>query len=366
MAYSKYGASSNADCVESQSGDADYSTVGCTAQGDYIIGYFDANTCDGNYFIKGSSALPDGSSFSKYTSAFSAIKCHAMDAVNDKTALTTLLSNSWACDVALYRMQCPDPYQLKGFYNFAIQTVINGGNPVRAYNQLVWRNEIRLVSWMLLLASALILFMAFSIKVCVLKRKPGSKPSSFEEDDVAPSSLTLGKTKIALSDGGKTRKVLHNVSSKTLAAYARVFDGVEKLNSQLRGKKQEERTFQNSSSSTPRKATSPQENSDGGGYASPSYANPRELERSTTPSTARHELNACETDESQEVDFVDIATEDVVSDTVEKEPEVVRTQSFIKKFLSSTPKVKSPMKTNSPSSPVTTNSPSKGPRRTIM
>jgi len=279
-----YGGDSNADCVASNGyGDASYSTLGCAANGNFMIGFFDGNSCDGNYYVGGSD------DFSKYNSVFKAVKCHEMSVVNDSTALSTLLSNSWACDVRTYGSRCPDPHQLKGYYEYALQTAAAGGNPMRAYNQLRWKDQLRLFSWVLMGLSFLILFAAFSIKQCAVKKRPDGLPdSSSFTDDESPnaSAMTVGKTRIELEDGGKLKNVMETVSSKTLfvAGWFQSKFG--------RGEKETERTFQ---ASSPDK----QDADDAAvGYKSP---NPKsysqiDMTRSTTPSTAR-KINATESDD---------------------------------------------------------------------
>ncbi|KAL7430735.1 hypothetical protein ACHAXM_002334 [Skeletonema potamos] len=279
-----YGGDSNADCVASNGyGDASYSTLGCAANGNFMIGFFDGNSCDGNYYVGGSD------DFSKYNSVFKAVKCHEMSVVNDSTALSTLLSNSWACDVRTYGSRCPDPHQLKGYYEYALQTAAAGGNPMRAYNQLRWKDQLRLFSWVLMGLSFLILFAAFSIKQCAVKKRPDGLPvSSSFTDDESPnaSAMTVGKTRIELEDGGKLKNVMETVSSKTLfvAGWFQSKFG--------RGEKEKERTFQ---ASSPDK----QDADDAAvGYKNP---NPKsysqiDMTRSTTPSTAR-KINATESDD---------------------------------------------------------------------
>jgi hypothetical protein len=278
-----YGGDSNADCVASNgNGDASYSTLGCAADGNYMIGFFDGNSCDGNYYVGGSN------DFSRYTSIFKAVKCHEMSVVNDMTALNTLLSNSWACDVRTYGTRCPDPFQLKGYYEYALQTAAAGGNPIRAYNQLIWKDQIRLFSWVLMGISGLLLFAAFSIKQCVIKKPLDGLPS-FDDEGVSPtaSHMTVGKTRIELEDGGKLKNTMETVSVKTLSAAAW-------LQSKFGRGKDPERTFQ---SSSPEKNASDDDASTGYKGPDAKLSSRVELTRSLTPSTARRELNTCGTDD---------------------------------------------------------------------
>lgn len=281
--YGNKGAYSNADCV---AGDNGYSTLGCSASGEFIIASFGGNTCDGNYFQGGSE------SFSGYNSNFRNVKCHEMEASgSDRNALYTLLQGSWACDVRTFGDACPDPYQRKGYYEYALQTAQAGGNPIRAYNHLVWKDELRLFSWILLAVSGLLFFAAFSIKQCAIKKQPGgSLAASTFDEEVSPnaSAMTAGSFRFELEDGGKLKNVMERVSAKTLntAAWLQWKLGM--------GQKPEpERTFQ---SESPTKKKNAEE-----GYMSPTSQNEPagiQLTRSTTPSQARQGLTMCDTTES--------------------------------------------------------------------
>ena len=115
--YQGDGASSNADCMYSND-DGSYSTLGCSSDGEYIVGYFGGNTCDGNYFT-------GGSNFNSYTNAFQSAKCQSVDA----DTVYKLLSISWACDVRLYpNGQCPDVWGRKSFYEYALAVAHEGAS----------------------------------------------------------------------------------------------------------------------------------------------------------------------------------------------------------------------------------------------
>jgi Spy/CpxP family protein refolding chaperone len=276
---------SNAKCVYTKrNGAASYSTLGCAADGNFMIGFFNGKSCDGNYYVGGSD------DFSRYNDVFKAVKCHEMSVVDDMNALYTLLSNSWACDVRTYGTRCPDPFKLKGYYEYALQTAAAGGNPIRAYNNLAWKDQLRLFSWVLMGISIALLFAAFSIKQCVIKKPLDGFPSSNEEEGVSPtaSHMTVGKTRIELEDGGKLKNTMETVSTKTLSAAAW-------LQSKFGRGKDPERTFQ---SSSPEKKNSSDDDASTG-YKSPDakLSSRVELTRSLTPSTARRELNTCGTDD---------------------------------------------------------------------
>jgi hypothetical protein len=282
------GAYSNSECVDvdgGYDGQASYSTLGCSSSGEFSVAYFDGNSCDGNYFV-------GAETNDKYNSAFEGVeKCQNVE----KAALYTLLSSSsWACDVRLYpNGQCPDPYQSKAYYEYALSVAHSGGNPIRAYRHLVWKDQLRFISWMLFLASCIVLFVAFSIKHCAARKMP-SRPTLIS----SASCLTFGDTKIELDDGGKTMKVMERVSKKALAAAASVSAGIGWLRKKFLGKGSDssERTFQSSSGSSEEswyKYPEPEESKSGS----------VQLARmATTPSTVCRVAFACDMDEnSQEV-----------------------------------------------------------------
>ena len=291
---------SNADCVENENGG--YSTLGCASDGEFLIGNFDGYTCDGNYFNGG-----DASSFNSYNTNFEKVKCHYMSPTSDLSAVKTLLSNSWACDVRTFGDTCPDPYQRKGYYEYALQTAQNGGNPIRAYNRLVWKSELRLFSWTLLAISGLIFFAAFSIKQCAIKKRVdgnNSLANSSYDDQLSPtaSAMTVGSTLFELEDGGKLKKIMEGVSSKTLA-YAAWLQW--KVGMGKKPEEEEDRTFQTSS---PEKSVGGGTGGTDGSVAAEGYKSPEsnsggggdvlQLTRSTTPSQARREMNMVNSNES--------------------------------------------------------------------
>eukprot|EP00574_Skeletonema_japonicum_P006829 CAMPEP_0201718490 /NCGR_PEP_ID=MMETSP0593-20130828/3992_1 /ASSEMBLY_ACC=CAM_ASM_000672 /TAXON_ID=267983 /ORGANISM="Skeletonema japonicum, Strain CCMP2506" /LENGTH=553 /DNA_ID=CAMNT_0048208801 /DNA_START=147 /DNA_END=1808 /DNA_ORIENTATION=- len=284
--YGNYGAYSNADCVAGYNGG--YSTLGCSASGEFLIGNFGGNSCDGNYFQDGKSEA-----FSSYNSNFREVKCHGMDVETDKSSLYTLLQGSWACDVRTFGDSCPDPYQRKGYYEYALQTAQAGGNPIRAYNHLMWKDELRLFSWVLLAVSLLLFFAAFSIKQCAIKKQPaGSLAASTFDEELSPtaSAMTAGSFRFELEDGGKLKNIMEDVSAKTLAGAAWFQWKIGRGN-----KPEAERTFQSGESSPEKKDADE-------GYKSPPASENEpvgiQLTRSTTPSQARLGLTVCDTNES--------------------------------------------------------------------
>lgn len=308
--YGNDGAYSNADCVAANDG---YSTLGCSASGEFIIASFGGNTCDGNYYQGGSA------SFSGYNSNFRNVKCHGMDVSGtERNALYTLLQGSWACDVRTFGDACPDPYQRKGYYEYALQTAQAGGNPIRAYNHLVWKDELRLFSWILLAVSGLMFFAAFSIKQCAIKKQPNSLASSTFDEEISPnaSAMTAGSFRFELEDGGKLKNVMERVSDRTLNIAAWLQWKVGK------GQKPEpERTFQSESS--------PTKSSDAEGYKSPASKDEPiaiQLTRSTTPSQARQGLTMCDTNESA-LEMAPVSPENAASPQAEEKPWVTMNKS---------------------------------------
>ena len=138
------------------------STLGCTSEGKYDVGVFKGGSCDGNYFLK------TIDKFRGYNRQYWGVGCHSLwnrDA-NEVTyeRMEELLSNSWACDITLYPDSCPDPYGVKGHYEYALRTAAQGGDPMRAYRASVWRRPIRAFSWVLAFATAVVLLVTYNVK----------------------------------------------------------------------------------------------------------------------------------------------------------------------------------------------------------
>ena len=76
-----------------------------------------------------------------------------------------LLSNSWSCDVRLYPQGCPDPYGAKQRYDDALRTAAHGGNPLRAYQSLIWTTRLQAVIPALLAMTAAVLALTCWMKV---------------------------------------------------------------------------------------------------------------------------------------------------------------------------------------------------------
>lgn len=169
---------SNADCQDidedgndqsgdqqdqGQSGDNNngyVSSMGCDAEGNYIIATFNATTCDGNYF---SEVIAP---FTNYNKQHESLGCTRIYAANDKDdyEVAYLLNNSWSCDLDLYPNGCPDPYGNKERWDFAIRTVGNGGNAQLAYRNMLYKRNLRISSAVLAAIAVVILAFGYRIK----------------------------------------------------------------------------------------------------------------------------------------------------------------------------------------------------------
>ena len=141
------------------------STLGCDANGEYIMGIFKGNSCDGNYFTEVIDTIP------KYNKQHNRIGCHALYKTNDGynsikyTRLVELLSNSWTCDVSLYPNSCPDPYGVKSRFEYAMkQAAEHGSNPMWTLRNSQWRRPLRTASWIMIIAALMVLYATYNIK----------------------------------------------------------------------------------------------------------------------------------------------------------------------------------------------------------
>ena len=153
----------NDDNSNSGSNDNDeYSgTLGCGADGGYVIAAFQSSSCDGNYFA----GIADD--FEEYNNQHNAIGCHKIYEKDDEVSIENvmmLLNNSWSCDLRLYPNGCPDPYGEKEKYDFALRTVAHGGNPLRAYQNMMMKRPIHVISWTLLAVTAMVIVLTYLVK----------------------------------------------------------------------------------------------------------------------------------------------------------------------------------------------------------
>ena len=197
---------SNADCYDVENeqrdralnsndnngGDNDISTtMGCSAQGAFVVALFEGTTCDGNYYL-GTSDSSD-SDMSKYNRKMNSVRCRQiwnrfthssgagtynrqrrqqrkLEEQNDDNSNTDdyyedtynspaeyLLSHSWACDVSLYpNGLCPDPYGLKNKYDAVLQAVASGRSAKLAVWQVRLHTPIVFLATLLLLAACVL------------------------------------------------------------------------------------------------------------------------------------------------------------------------------------------------------------------
>jgi hypothetical protein len=135
--------------------------LGCGADGNYVIAAFQSSSCDGNYFV----GIVDD--FEDYNEQHSAIGCHKIyEDAGEVTSenVITLLSNSWSCDLRLYPNGCPDPYGKKEQFDFAMRTVAHGGNPQRAYQNMVLKTPLHVISWVLLAITIMVFVLTYLVK----------------------------------------------------------------------------------------------------------------------------------------------------------------------------------------------------------
>ena len=145
--------------------DTDYtSTMGCDANGDYVMALFEGDSCDGNYFTQVIDTM------STYNKQHERIGCHALykgesDSNSIKhTKVVELLKNSWTCDVTLYPNSCPDPYGVKRSYEYAMKQAQHGINPVFAMRLSEWRIPLRTASGIMFVITLWVAFVTYVVK----------------------------------------------------------------------------------------------------------------------------------------------------------------------------------------------------------
>jgi hypothetical protein len=134
-------------------------TLGCAADGSYVIAAFQSSSCDGNYF---SGTIDD--SFTEYNEQHSSIGCHEIYKYGNETSVESviaLLENSWSCDIQLYPNGCPDPFGQKEKFDYALRTVAHGGNPTRAYQNMMITNPLHIATWVMLALTAIIFIVVY-------------------------------------------------------------------------------------------------------------------------------------------------------------------------------------------------------------
>ena len=147
------------------SSDAQYtSTMGCDANGEYVMALFEGDGCDGNYFTQ---AIDNN--MTTYNKQHESIGCHALYKVDDYdyinySRVVELLKNSWTCDVTLYPDSCPDPYGKKKHYGYAMRQAQHGINPVWAMRVSEWRVPLHAASGIMFVITLLVLFVTYIVK----------------------------------------------------------------------------------------------------------------------------------------------------------------------------------------------------------
>ena len=128
-------------------------TLGCAADGSYVIAAFQSSSCDGNFF---SGTIDD--SFTEYNEQHSSIGCHEIYKYGNEASVESviaLLESSWSCDIQLYPNGCPDPFGQKEKFDYALRTVAHGGNPTRAYQNMMITNPLHIATWVVLALTAI-------------------------------------------------------------------------------------------------------------------------------------------------------------------------------------------------------------------
>jgi hypothetical protein len=138
------------------------SSLGCDAEGNFIIAGFSGDTCDGNYYSD------ELDTFRAYNRQHSRVGCHKIWSSGfrrgDRYAVATLLNNSWSCDMDLYPYGCPDPFGQKERWSYAIQTLANGGNAQLAYRNMLYKWPLRILSIILIILGTIVFLLAYWIR----------------------------------------------------------------------------------------------------------------------------------------------------------------------------------------------------------
>lgn len=179
------------------------STMGCSADGSFVVAQFSGGTCDGNYFLKTTDRLSD------YNKAMNGVNCRQIwnyrkhysgsssssnnngaqrelnnnDDANSKSSYSyanpaeALLSNSWACDISVYPKGCPDPYGLKKRYDAVLQAVSSGRSSRMAVTNARLKVPLTVVSWVAVSVGIGFLFAAYFISNKLRIEKTGLLPT---------------------------------------------------------------------------------------------------------------------------------------------------------------------------------------------
>ena len=145
---------------DSNDNDSFGGSLGCNVDGTYVIAAFQSSSCDGNYFA----CIVDD--FDDYNDQHNAIGCQTLYEDGDEVSIDNvymLLNNSWSCDLRLYPNGCPDPFGILEKYDFALRTVAHGGNAQRAYQNMLLKTPLYIVSYCLLAMTLLIFVIMYLV-----------------------------------------------------------------------------------------------------------------------------------------------------------------------------------------------------------
>jgi len=145
---------------DSQDEDAFGGSLGCGVDGGYVIAAFQSSSCDGNYFA----GIVDD--FEDYNDQHNGIGCHLLYDDGEELSVNNvymLLNNSWSCDLRLYPNGCPDPYGILEKYDHALRTVAHGGNAQRAYQNMMLKTPLTILSWCLLALTVCIFVITYLV-----------------------------------------------------------------------------------------------------------------------------------------------------------------------------------------------------------
>jgi len=150
----------NYDYYDSEYLQGTSSTMGCTADGHFAIATFQGQACDGNYFLGTIDKMRS------YNRQYRHLHCHRIwgRSFGNEAAATSLMLNSWPCDIDLYPNSCPDPYGIKQRSANALRAAAHGQNPKLA----VWNGRVkrplRIISWICFLVGMGLVYFGYSIK----------------------------------------------------------------------------------------------------------------------------------------------------------------------------------------------------------
>lgn len=158
--YATYGNASNSDCVvDNDLGMS--STMGCSARGVFALATFEGDYCHGSDF----SDIVDP--LTAYNRQMGKMGCHKIwgsGGFRSSDAASSLLANSWSCDLDLYPNGCPDPYGKKKRYDYALRAVAHGQNPSWAVANMQLKRPLRIVSWLLIVLGAFFVVFGYNVR----------------------------------------------------------------------------------------------------------------------------------------------------------------------------------------------------------